>query len=416
MKRYLYLLAIVLVIAIVVLAGILIARRVVPGEEPIDAGGGTTTPGGLPVAPPSNNGGANQPETGVGTTPNYEGQKFSVVAENKALDFFVNKDASVVLIQPDGQIMKVQGGQASSLSSSLISNPVAAHFSYDGKKILVVFGDRLNPETSVFDVTSKTWRPLPAKIQSPSWSPINYQIAYLGERNGSGAIFTLDTTQANGTPQEIIKIGVQDARLRWIAQNQIILSDKGSVLADGSVWSLNIKNKTLTPILIDNSGLDSIWGNEYGLVFTAKENQRGGMLNLFDALGNPLHEMSFLTLPSKCAFDIETITTPIKGPASTSTKKTISQATSTTAINKILYCAIPRNVEVLKAAALPDSYLRKELFTEDEFYRVNLSDGKTDVVPLENTVSLDAINLKVFNNALFFINRLDEKLYSASLR
>ena len=416
MRRYLYLFAIVLVVVIVVLAGVLIARRA-PGTEPVDTGGGAMTPGGLPVAPPSNANGDGLNDADAGDTiQNYEGQKFSVVAENKAMDFFANSESSVVFIQPDGLIMKAQGGQVSSLSSSIVANLITANFSYDGKKILAVFGDRRSPETSIFDVTSKTWRPLPANIQSPSWSPINYQIAYLGERNGSGMIFTLDTSKTNATPQELLKINIQDVRLRWIGQNQIILSDRGSAFARGSVWSLHIKNKTLTPLLIDNSGLDSIWESEYGLAFSANQNLRGGSLNLMDTAGNLLHEMSFLTLPVKCVFDVETVITPIKTTASTSTKKTASQATSTTAINKTLYCAVPKNAESLQEAALPDSYFRKEFFTEDEFYGVNISDGKIEAVPKEKNLPIDAVNLKVFNKTLFFVNRIDNKLYSISLR
>ncbi len=414
MRRYLYLFAIVLVIVIVVLVGILIARRAGPGTEAVPTGGGTTTPGGLPVAPPAT-GENNQAGAGAAeTTPNYEGQKFSVVAENKASDFFVNGDASVVLVQPDGQIMKAQGGQVSSLSSSPIANLIATHFSYDGKKILAVFGDRARPETSLFDVTSKTWRPLPPNMQSPAWSPVNYQIAYLGERNGSGMLFELDTSKAVGVPQEILKINLQDVQLRWIDQNQIILSDRGSALTKGSVWSLDIKNKILTPLAIDTPGLDSIWGSQYGLVFVASQSQRGGGLRLLDAAGNLLHEMAFVTLPSKCTFTTETTVTPIKAPVGTSTRAS-SQATSTTAVSRILYCAIPKNTEAFQAATLPDAYFRKELFTADEFYVVNLLDGKTDIIPGGKDLSVDAVNPKVFNHTLFFINRLNEQLYALSL-
>src|SRR3989344_800340 len=413
MRRYLYLFAIVLVIAIVMLAGVLVARRVGPGAEPVDTGGGSSTTGGLPVAPPSNANENVQGNTGASgeAATNYEGQKFSVIAENKALGFFVNTDASVVLVQPDGQIMKAQGGQVSPLSSSPVANLIAASFSFDGKKILAVFGDRRSPETSIFDVTSKTWRPLPPNIQSPSWSPTNYQIAYLGERNGSGMIFTLDTSKTAGVPQEILKINIQDAQLRWIAQNQIILSDRGSAFTNGSVWNLNIKNKTLVPLVVENPGLDSIWEGQYALGFTADRDLRGGRLSLLDAVGNLLHEMAFSTLPAKCVFDTETITPITTAPG---TKKTTSTA-STTAINKTLYCAIPKDVESFQAVALPDSYFRKELFTQDEFYAVNVSDGKTEAVSGVKNLSIDATNLKVFNNTLFFINRLDEKLYAISL-
>jgi len=410
MKRYLYLITIVLVIAIVVLIGILISRRVGPGTEPIDTDDGTTTPGGLPVAPPTGVSDGQINNNNHVVAPNYAGQKFSVVAENKAVDFFTNKDESVVLVQPDGQVFKIHSGQVTLLSSSSVPDLITTQFSYDGKKILEIMGNRLAPQARIFDVTSKLWQPLPQEIHYPSWSPTNYQIAYLGKRSGAGAIFTLDTSKTTATPQEILKIEIQDVDLRWTSQNQIILADKGSSFAGGSVWSFDIRNKKLTPFLLDNLGLDLIWGSAYGLVFSSNQNQRGGILNLFDAAGKPLHEMSFITLPTKCAFDFQA------GATATSTGRVSSQLGASTTTVKSLYCAVPKNIEVMKAIPLPDSYFRKELFTDDEFYKVDLTDGKIDVIPSGKLTQTDALRLKVFNNTLFFINRLDNRLYAISLR
>ncbi len=417
MKRYLYLISIVLVIVIVILAGVLIARQNQPGGPGAPITGGTTTPGGLPVAPPAGGagtGGGTPVSGNAGVTTNYEGQKFSVVAsDNKAIDFFANPDGSVVFIQPDGQIMKVLRGKVSSLSSSPIANLIRAEFSYDGRGLLTVFGNGAQPEASVFDVTARTWRPLPANTLSPTWSPDNHQLAYLGERNGSGEIFIVDATAVNATPQEVMKIEAQDIALNWLGHDKILLSDKGSALFGGSVWALSIKNKTLTPLVMNNPGLDSIWNDSSGLIFTANQTQEGGSLGLVDAVGNSLQTMSFLTLPSKCAFSIETLPTSTKARAAATTTK----ATSPTAtVFKKLYCAVPRNIEQFKSETLPDSYFRKEFFTADDFYAINLADGTVTAVLPDAARSVDATNLKIFNNTLFFVNRFDDKLYAISLK
>ena len=51
------------------------------------------------------------------------------------------------------------------------------------------------------------------------------------------------------------------------------------------------------------------------------------------------------------------------------------------------------------------------LFTSDNLYKVNTETGV--IQPLWNspTQNMDVSDLKFFNNALFFVNRYDNKLY-----
>jgi hypothetical protein len=75
---------------------------------------------------------------------------------------------------------------------------------------------------------------------------------------------------------------------------------------------------------------------------------------------------------------------------------------------------VPRNQNVLAASPLPDLYDQKGLFTSDNIYRINISSGNIDTLFNDQNQNIDVSKIKIFNNNLYFINRLDQKLYSLS--
>ncbi|MDO8536832.1 MAG: hypothetical protein Q7R94_01135 [bacterium] len=415
MRRYLYLLGILAIIAVVVAVGYFLRYR--SRDTVIDPN--ALTPGGLP--PVGDQTGTPSPVPPGGTPPtSFVGQKFGVVGENKVLSFYVDAQNNALLVQPDGQIVKIAGNNATTLSSSAIANLREARFSADGNKILAIFGDSGKPQISVFDVASKSWQPLLLNIKSASWASTGYQLAYFVEKNGAKALTALDISNPKAKPVELFKMHAEDLMLDWINPNQIIIRDKGSAIADGSVWSFDIKTKTLKGFVSEKPGLASLWSGKanMGLVFAAlSSSRRGGGLTLYDTAGNALSGLKLSTLPAKCAFDAQpAAATP--SLAATSTKTTASKATSTpqVVLEKSLYCAIPRDSQKFGASRLPDDYEKKILFTADDFYKVNLSDGAVSSVFAEQAQMLDATELKVFNQTLFFINRLDQRLYAISLK
>lgn len=412
------------VLALVVLVGYYFLRS----RSGAPATGGIPPTGGLPI--PTQSG--SQPQQGqvpqgqpVQPPLSYTGNRFGIVAQNPVLDFFVDKQNNVLLVQPDGRIIKLANGQQSILNSSTITDLVQAIFSYDGAKILAVFGNQTNSQASVFDVATKAWQPLAGIIKSAAWSPNNYQIAYFSEKNGANTLATLDASKTKNRPVELLKIRAQDLTLVWLNPSKILMSDKGSALYAGSVWSFDAKNKTIASIVEDKVGLESLWSGpaDLGLIFGINLGGRGGRLSLIDTKGAPLNDLNFLTLPSKCAFDLQIqnqTSTPPSAP--TSTKKTSSAPRSSTTtvikttVSKLLYCAIPRDSRKMAVNQLPDAYGNKSLFTADDFYQVNLGDGGVAPLFTDQNTTLDAANLKIFNQTVFFLNRLDQKLYAISLK
>ncbi len=396
MKRLTYLLIIIAVIIVIVLVGYFLRYRA--GTSNVPQGTGSLPSVSFnkqPPVPQTNEQPPAPAQTQIGE------QKFGVLTQNQAVDYFIDEQNNAVVIQPDGKIVKIINGEVSALSSSPISELRSAEFSYDGKKILIVFGGK-NFEQSIFNVESKSWSPLPSGLESPTWSPVNYQVAYLKPlAGGAASLETLDISKKGARPQQFLRLHNSGLSLFWLSPNQMILGEKGSSFSKGSVWSFDLKTKSLSQFIAGELGLDYAWNKKtlLGLVFKTDLSRRGGFLSLYDNLGNLLQNMAFLTLPSKCGLELSGATT-----------------TNKTAL-KIMYCAIPKDTQVLNTSYLPDEYQKKLFYTDDQFFKINLSSGAIDEVsgaPLNFPV--DAEDLKVFNQNLFFINRLDQKLYAISLK
>lgn len=432
MKHIYYILGIVGVIAVVVLIGYFLRYRAGGPLTPGGVGGnaftgglpsGATTGGNAPSGGTQNQGGGNAAGEQVPAV--AAGQKFGVISRQSALDYYIDSQNNAVLIRPAGQVVQVVGGNASVLSSTAIDNIIRAEFSYDGKKILAVFGDRNNPQLSVFDVANKSWQPLSVGLLSATWSPNDYRIAYFAPVKNSTALSlqTLDISNPKAKPLEIVRINIQDQKLNWLAPDEILMSDKGSAFAAGSVWAVNLKNKTLAPLINGYYGLESLWSATAGEGLVSSVNYLSGRnvkTSLFGLGGNLLNSLTFLTLPSKCAFAtvVQNQTSTVTAATTTAKTKGVTATSSVvtkTITNNYLYCAVPRDQQKLSASSLPDDYEQMAFFTSDNFYKIDLASGDTTSVFSDPSRDLDATDLKIFNNTLFFVNRYDNLVYAITL-
>ena len=364
----------------------------------------------------------NQPVGAIG------GSKLNLVSQNLALDYFVDKGSNVFILQPDSQVMRASAGKTELLSATSITGITSASFSFDGKKILVSASDSLlGNRAHIFDVEKKTWSLFPGAVSRLAWSPNSHQLAYTSTNGGVTAVYTVDTDNSRAKQVEVIKIHTEDAIIDWPYSPTIFLSEAPNSGWASSLWSLNISQKTLSPLILDRPGLETTWSSSspaVGIVFSSDSAKgQGGRLQLVDQAGKQLQVFDFLTFPSKCAFYNKLVpqaqTSTSSSTISTSSSKTAVPAPKTvisapkTAL--MMVCAIPRDKNALDNNALPDAYLKKALFTSDDFFEINVSTGEFKSVFADDTKNLDADGVKIFNQSVFFINRYDKKVYSIAL-
>lgn len=356
--------------------------------------------------------------------------KLVLVSKTQALDYFAGKTGNVLIVQLDGKPAEISGGKTDVLNNGPISEIIGASFSFDGKKIMATLG---NNKLEIFDIDQKVWTLLPNAIQSASWSPDSHKIAFLSPGN-PGTVYILDTDNSKAKQSEVIKIHQQDININWTTSSTILLRDSSSASWKSSLWSLDITKKTLMPVLLDKTGLETIWSSSpsgIGLVMVSNINGLGGQLQLVNKTGKQARLLNFLTLPSKCTFhdkivqtetSIATSTSPTSSSSTTSTSSSTLKKTSAaaSAVPKIItaltmLCAIPRDANLLDNNALPDAYQKRDIFTSDDFFEINISTGNIKNIFNDQGKDIDAENLKVFNQSLFFLNRFDKLIYSLPL-
>lgn len=412
MKRNTYLLLIVAIVVVLFVFGYWFRYQgglVVDLSQPTTTGSLPYNSGNIPTNTTNNQPPVNQ------TIPSSGGQTptLGLVAQNPAEAYFVDAQNNVTLVQPDGQIVSVAAGQTTVLSSQVIGALHEASFSHDGQKILAVFGSSLSPQVSLFDVAQRTWQPLSYHFSNASWSPSDYQIAYFSKNTTTSVLTTVNLNDEKSKPQPLLALHEEDLKIRWVSQNQILLYEPGSGLNQSSLWSYDSKKKILSPIVADQPGLDVLWNppTNQGLMFKSGRSGRGGSLVVIDSQGITIRPTNLTTLSQKCAFT----TVTAQATQSTSTAATSSSSTlQTTILQSVINCAVPKDNSEFNVQTLPDGYNQKMFFTADDFYQMNLVTGNTQKI-FSPSQSIDATNLKVINGIIFFINRLDSRLYALSL-
>ncbi len=419
MKRIFIVVSILVVVALIIFGGYYLRSR---KESPAASRSALPTPqlGGLPTVQPTSQLPANNGSSSQQTTGSVE--KLTLVIDNPVLDYFVDAKNNPIFVQPDGQILKITAGETEILSASAMNNVVAASFSFDGKKILIVIGGASGRQASIFDTESKTWQPLPVTAQNPVWSPSDYQVAFFSNAGRVSALSVLDGANPATKPKEMLQLHQEDALLRWVSPDQILIADTVSALWSSSLWSFSPKKKSLSLLMQDQLGLETVWSPSlpvHGLMFSATVNGQGGQLRLLDENGRPLQLLNFLTLPSKCIFYDRPVAVPqaisSSTPSSTSPASGTPDSRTTSATHASLICAVPRDRQSLDNAQLPDAYQKKDLFTSDGFFEINVDSGAVKTVFNDPTKNFDAADLKIFDQKLFFLNRFDNKVYSINL-
>ena len=156
MKRYIYIIIGIIVAAAIAILVLFLIKNNSSGSAPSITGATSTTTGSLPAAGTqgatsggagSNIGTLGLPSTIGSSTPAASAngqvtvQNFGVLSQNPVLDYFIDTRNNIIAIEPTGAVITISNGQSATINSSTVAGIISANFSYDGKKIVVSYGD-----------------------------------------------------------------------------------------------------------------------------------------------------------------------------------------------------------------------------------------------------------------------------------
>ncbi|MEK6952672.1 MAG: hypothetical protein AABX29_06690, partial [Nanoarchaeota archaeon] len=182
---------------------------------------------------------------------------------------------------------------------------------------------------------------------------------------------------------QAVKINLEDVNVAWVKPDEVFIIEKPSILIPSSIWSYNLKNKNLDYIFQNEPGLMANWSKDGNLVL-----KFNGELSLINNKTGQVIGLPFITLPNKCAFSNNN--------------------------EEKIYCAVPKTMP--SNTALPDDYLKNKFYSEDQIISLTVNPTKSQII-LSQTgdQKLDAVNLMVINDDLYFTNRYDNKVYKIDL-
>lgn len=405
MKRLLYIIGVIAGIALIIGGGYYL-RYQTTSEIP---GGDISGEGGLSQNLPVNN---NRPA--ATTTPVTAGipqiQSFGAVSPDPVAAYFIDPKDNILILKADGQIVRMTSAQTEILSPSKIEGVFHASFSSSGRRLLVATEEDGGLRHNLFEVEKGSWQALPAGIRAAAWSPSDDRLAYI---SSDDELVLLNLSDPQARPQNLTRVPWVGMGMSWPSADTIVFHTKPSARTGSYALAYSIRNRTLTPLFEDIRGGSAAWSPDgaRGILFESNANERGGRLALLDGGGAVVRQFSLFTLPSKCTFHTEL------APRATSTATSTTTRTAATSSppddREYLICGVPRYTETISRAELPDEYYQMGLFTEDDVLAIELRSGNLLPVFDDPAHSVDADRPRMANGKLYFINRLDGRLYAA---
>jgi len=292
-----------------------------------------------------------------------------------AIDYWINRD-TVYLLTHRETLMK--GGRETDIeiTPQKILGAAQISGSPSGEFVLVQQGMPATPSFSVFTLETAEWRPLPTTTLAATWHPSLDRIAFL-DRTSGGRLATFDPE--TGAVTELIRVGIEAARLSWVTESDLFITDYPSAFALGFLWKFNTRTRILEPIIQDEFGLSLAIGDTHFLKLV--RNARESTLVLTNQENRALRTLPFATIPEKCTFDL-----------------------------LILFCAVPRNIP--KGTTLPDDYLMGRVQFSDDLITWDIETGTLTTILSGEQALIDAEQLTVNETTLFFLNRMDGRVYA----
>ena len=324
---------------------------------------------------------------GLKNNPVVQASLIKLVSENAVFSYFVNsKTLAIYLVGKDGQIFKTLGvGQPTEIvNKQTLPNLNSVVASGDGTKLVATFNYPLAPVVAVYDTAANTWERLPENTFATAFDPSSQKLVYIRTTTTGGELNILDLTSKKAT--KIMNLAVIDGNLTWVNKDEIILSQKPTQELTLESWLITLSKKTLTPLSGSSQAIMSLYGHStYGLKLAYANTKKDLKLFLTTPEGIELVILPFVTLPSKCALT-----------------------------EKYLYCAVPS--EYPTGIKLPDDYLKRKFYSLDSIIKIDI-DTLYPITLFDTTsAKVDAEQLIVSGEKLYFVNRYDDKLYEVKLQ
>lgn len=322
------------------------------------------------------------------SSPSLFYNQLNLIVDIPLFDYWLDDVGNLYIITPDGRISFKDNEEYVFLTTQTLPDIHLINTSFDGKNVLVIYNFPYDPIFTVFHTETATWTPLPVKIESADWHPHqSNEIIYLSQ--GSLSIFNITT----GKSKKIMNLNILDVDLEWRTPDTVLITEKPSATIRGSSWIIQLSTQKINKLY-----------QEKGLIIRSNDNLE---LRSFIGLDGP----QFILADVHSGLEItqsKTLFTTLQSQRVLSDKCAFDDFT--------IYCAVPQFIP--SKIQYPDDYFNRSFYTHDIFYEASTIQSHGLIGSRKLYISddpIDAYHLSVSNNFLYFINRINKKLYRISL-
>jgi len=171
--------------------------------------------------------------------------------------------------------------------------------------------------------------------------------------------------------------------VEWVSDTKISFQTKPSSGVNGSIYLLDVKDKSFTPVITNIPGLMTIFSNENNFIYSSSNN--GEIISYVKKIKvNDFYNLPNKIITNKCG--------KIK--------------------NDLFICGIPT---ILPNLNYPDAWYQGLISFNDQIWMMNLIKNTTSLIDGLNLNNLDIINIKNNNQFIYFQNKIDGSLWSFDL-
>lgn len=280
-----------------------------------------------------------------------------------------------------GELKKNDGtGEFSLLSYASYGVPLVVKQNASGTLAVVRFD---SGSTYLYSVTKNAWELLGNAMSDFAFSSNGQSILALEERGGETTLVRFDALTTSPRKIILLRFGGVDFRLEWPSADRAILSSVPSYFSEGIVTEINLQTRAFR-VVTQGNGLGVLTSSQSPrlLVFRPETKAKTTAL-LYAPDGTKLNTYNRFLLRAKCGASLS---------------------------NPVIWCGAP---QLLPSGSFtfPDDYLKRALFTHDELVGINLLTGDFFSVPFSSDSYVDMSFVIHAGDNVFFINRLDGKLY-----
>ncbi|MBI4119103.1 MAG: hypothetical protein HY452_02475 [Parcubacteria group bacterium] len=297
-------------------------------------------------------------------------------------------DQKITYVAWDGVINQIDfnGENKNKIGLAASERIGEAVFSRDGRLVSVKYALASGQNRYlVYDVEKKSLKSLPTNTAGLSLSSLGDEMVILspGENASKISVAASDLTSS----KDIAVTKIPDLILDWHNENTVALKTRPSGLAWGILYNLDLKTKKISRILGNVYGLTSLFSPSGKKVLVSETEQDGSSLKLksINLEKNIQSVISQFTLPEKCAWAQD---------------------------DRTIFCGV---IKTGNDYVMPDDYYKRKIKSSgEEIIRINLDTGQTQKI-IEGVFDATGLFLAPDESYLFFINKIDGRLYRLTL-